>query len=286
MRTNISSSILLGLLALCAFGLGNSTARAAGPTSELFLTTGEHSITGIQGTNVLFNVAQSPATMDQSALAVNGTIRTIAQNTGSLGSEYTLTGTPTGNTYPFPAVLGSDTVFDGTTDGSFNYAWDVDSGVAYKFNLDWSGGTALFTLGTANGDRAGITYDASNNSLWIAGTVGPVANLISDYSMNGTLLSSFTISDSNGGLLALDPLDGTLWLSNRGGSSLTLEQYTRSTAGSFGALESPLDTETYAGLRADTFGGEFQATPEPATWAAGAALTLALCSHFIRRKRA
>ncbi len=265
MKTTIATYLLSGGLALVAI-----SARAAGPASELYLTVGQNRLVGIQGASVLFNVAQSPVNQSQSALAVNSTIRTLGQSSGQTGGEYSLSGTSTGTTYGFPSVLGSDAVFDGTTNASVNFLWDNVSGAAYQFSLGWSGGTVLFTLGTASGGYAGITYDPSNNSLWIAGFFGTVGTLISDYRLDGTLLSSFSIGHAGNGALALDPVDGTLWITNTNASTLTLEQYRRSSAGSFGGTETPLQTQAYAGLSPATYGGEFQYTgsvvPEPATW--------------------
>lgn len=265
------------------------TARAAGPSSELFLTldptTGASRLLGITGTNTTFNVLQS-AGGGQSPIAVNSTIRTLGfgGGSGNTGAEYTLAGVATGNTYAFPAALGTDEVDDGTTNGTFNYGWDVTNGIAYQFSLTWTSPIALFTLGTASGHYLGITYDASNNSLWVAGLDGAVGTLISNYSLTGTLLSSFSIGHNFSGSLALDPADGTLWLSNLITPNLTLEQYARSATGSFGGTQTALDSQTYAGLSAGAFGGEFQYTgtvvPEPSTWAMllGGSLLVAISS--------
>ena len=274
--------------------LGNG--RAAAPTSELFLTvdptTTSASVVGIQGTNVLFNVPQSPTAQGQSPIAVNSTVRTLGFGGGNsyVGAEYTLAGVPTGSTYAFPAALGSEEVDDGTTNGSFNYAWDVTSGVAYRLNLDWTNPVPLFTLGNASGSRLGITYDASNNSLWIAGFTGTVGTLISDYSLSGTLLSSFNIGHGFSGALALDPADGTLWLSNLiSGGTLTLEQYARSASGSFGATQTILSSQTHAGISDGAFGGEFQYTgtvvPEPSTALLVAIGVLGFAFRRIRNRR-
>jgi hypothetical protein len=265
------------IIVAAATMLITSNGHAAGPTSELFLTvdptTTSASVVGIQGTNVLVNVPQSPTAQGQSPIAVNSTVRTLGFGAGNsyVGAEYTLAGVPTGSTYPFPAALGSQEVDDGTTNGSFNYAWSVSSGIAYQLNLDWTNPVALFTLGNASGSRLGITYDASNNSLWIAGFDGTIGTLISDYSLTGTLLSSFNIGHGFSGALALDPADGTLWLSNLvSGGTLTLEQYARSASGSFGATHAMLSSQAYAGISDGAFGGEFQFTgtvvPEPSTW--------------------
>ena len=268
MKTKTSFRRLAGALALGVFGLGSFSARAAGPLSELYLTVGETNLAGIQGTTVLFNVAQSPTGQFQSPLAVNSTVRTIGDSSGETGREYTLTGTSMGTSYSQPAVLGGDSVYDGTSDGSWNYVWDYDTGTAYKFGLDWSGGTSLFSIGTSAGNRMGIAHDRSNNSLWVSGYYGTAGTLISNFSLTGTLLSSFNVPHLLNAALALDPADGTLWLNSVGvatSSTTTLEQFARSLAGSFGGTESPLSTQVY-GVNGFTFGGDFQSVPEPTTW--------------------
>lgn len=287
-------------LIVTATALLTATGHAAGPTSELFLTddpttAGSARVLGVQGANVIFNVLQSPSAQGQSPIAVNSTVRTLGFGAGSgfVGAEYTLAGAPTGTTYAFPAALGSEEVDDGTTDGTFNYGWGVTSGIAYQFNLDWTNPVALFTLGNASGARWGITYDASNNSLWISGLDGAVRTLVSDYSLTGTLLSSFNIVSTfgNASALALDPADGTLWRTDGLSSTLTLEQYARSAPGSFGVTETPLNTQVYTGIAAGAVGGEFQFTgtvvPEPSTWAllVGGSLLVALSSRRRRPNR-
>lgn len=270
--------------------------RAAALTSELFLTvdptTANARVVGVQGTNVLFNVPQSPTAQGQSPIAVNSTVRTLGFGGGNsyVGAEYSLAGVPAGSTYAFPAALGSEEVDDGTTNGSFNYAWGVTSGIAYRLNLDWTNPVPLFTLGNASGSRLGITYDVSNNSLWIAGFTGTVGTLISDYSLSGTLLSSFNIGHGFSGALALNPADGTLWLSNLiSGGTLTLEQYARSAPGSFGATQPLLSSQTQAGISDGAFGGEFRYTgavaPEPSTALLGAMGVVGLACRRIRNRR-
>ena len=273
------AAILLG-----AVGLLTSRATA-GPLSTLYMTSGVSGtgtgeapsrLTAIRGSRLIFGEVQFHG--QESAIAVNDTVSTLGVSSGvffpQLGSNYRLDGFEnTTINYPFPAALGSDFVYDGTTDGRFNYFWDLTSGAAYKSNLGWSGATLLFTLGNASGHRLGITYDASNNSLWLSGYDGAVGTLISDYSLNGTLLSSFNISHIENGFLALDPADGTLWLDpiDVTGNGLILEQYARSAAGSFGATQPLLQAQGYIGLPVDALGGEFQYTgtvvPEPSTGA-------------------
>lgn len=257
------------------------TGLAAGPASELFLTPAQNRLVGVSGASVQLNVGQA-AGGGQSPLAINNTVRALPFNFNNSGAEYTLAGAPTGNTYAFPGALGTESLLDGATDGSFNYAWGFGQGVLYQFSLNWTNPIVIFSLGNGSGSRLGLTYDPSNDSFWIAGFASTVGTLISDYSRNGTLLSSFNIGHDQNGALALDPADGTLWLTNTTASTLTLEQYLRSTPGSFGATQTPLNTQSYAGISATTYGGEFQfvGVPEPSI---GVLLLAAIATFALHR---
>jgi sugar lactone lactonase YvrE len=83
----------------------------------------------------------------------------------------------------------------------------------------------LFTFDT-DGEFIGITYDPHNKSLWLSDYF---TGAISDYTLTGTLLSSFTTPFIIPVALAFDPADRTLWFSQD--ESSTLLQYT--TSGSF-----------------------------------------------------
>jgi hypothetical protein len=111
-----------------------------------------------------------------------------------------------------------------------------------------------------------------NNSLWIANYAG---TNVRDYSLAGTLLSSFV---ANAGVygLAMDYSDNTLWADNQG----TLYQYDRTGT----------QLSTFAdGLSLNTLGAEFQfsaaSVPEPGTAYLGIA-GLALLVFAKRRIRA
>jgi DNA-binding beta-propeller fold protein YncE len=90
--------------------------------------------------------------------------------------------------------------------------------------LNWQNPNVLFTF-PVDGEYIGITYDPNNNSLWLGDYI---TGVISDYTLTGTFLSSFTTSLIPVAL-AFDPADGTLWFSQD--ESSTLYQYT--TSGSF-----------------------------------------------------
>ena len=246
------------LFAVAAMLVAFSSARAAGPVSVYYLTAGqEGKLLGVQGSTVVFDIPMSAAG-DQFPIAVNSTVRTLGWRTGFTGAEYTLAGVPTGTTYPFPAGSFGD-FYDGATNGTANFAWDFNNGAAYRFSATWTAPGLLFTLGTGAGRILGITYDGSNNSLWLSGWDGTIGTKIGNYTLGGTLLSSFTVAHDENAALALDPADGTLWVSNRNTlfTSLTLEQYTRT-----GTL---LGSQVFAGAQAteNVLGGEFRIVPEP-----------------------
>jgi len=244
----------------------------------LFLTDGDNSTNvAITGTTVT-TFAQATNTDtggagDEYAIAVPSTIRTLGNgNQGGSGtqefsgSEYQLDGTPTGVTYAYPLSTGGD-FYDGGTDGVNNFSVDYSTGNVYDFGLDWSNPGYLFT--TQSGDL-GITYDPVNQSLWISGYAGTD---VSDYSLTGTLLSSFTAAAPVFGL-AMDYTDDTLWADGQG----TLYQYSRT-----GAELSTFDD----GLTLNTLGAEFQfpsATPEPGTAFLGIAGLLAMAMGLAQRR--
>ncbi len=196
------------------------------------------------------------------------------------GAQYALDGTPTGVIDPpsLPAGETLERTYDGTSDGTYNYYAQLfgSSGGptvhdVYRTNLDWSNPQLLFS---APYPSYGIAYDPDNTSLWIS-YFDFVSFVIADYSLDGTLLSSFATSTGNYAL-AYDAADGTLW-SQYGG---LLRQY--STDGTL------LQSGAISGLSPASFGGEIlnasdppASTPEPATWPLISACLLA--ATFARR---
>lgn len=237
-----------------SIALAATAAVHAGPTSKLYLSwtglTSGPGIAVVQGNSVVstFGYAYGGAEVP---IAVDGDVRTAGYIGGSpRGGQYTLGGTPTGTSYSLPAAIAS--AYDSTTDGSHNYFVDHAAGGVYATDRDYSNLTLLFNLVPG---YLGITYDETNNSLWISSWfAGPgVAN----YSLTGTLLSSFSTGHFYNGALALDHADQTLWLVD---NEITgnLEQFSKS--GVF------LSTGLNAGL---TYGGEFDLAsariPEPSS---------------------
>jgi PEP-CTERM motif len=249
--------VMMALLAMMSLLALNGTGHA-GPQSALYLTSGDESqIEVVQGNNIINTFAQVGGPQEY-PIAVLGTVRTAGARSGETGAEYSLGGTPTGATYG--SVAGVDAAWDGTTDGTHNYVVDYSNGNVVETGLDWSSPVVLFNAtGGASGAVLGITYDSENNSLWVSGWTDTT---LADYSLAGTVLSTFTAPIGTIAGLAYDPADGTLWFgtqSDLGSTTRTLYQF--STAG----VE--LGTAQYVGLAGDNFlGGEFAevaAVPEP-----------------------
>jgi len=227
-----------------------------GPTSPLYLTFnsvhGYSNIIVVQGNTIINTFPEAYGAPYEIPIAVSGDVRTTGyEYPVQTGGQYTLAGTPTGTTYVLPSVLGPDGAYDSTSDGSHNYLVDYNNGTVYQTARDFTNPVALFTVNAYN---AGITYDTVNHSLWISNWYNAVA--VVDYSLNGTVLSSFDTGHYSNGALAFDPADHTLWLVNS--DSGYLEQY--STGGSL------LSIGPQVGY---THGGEFDLggtpTPEPGT---------------------
>ena len=217
----------------------------AGPTGQYVLTAGDqHTDWVVQGAGVN---ATWTTTNSEYPLIVLGTVRATSPSPGGVGGGYTLAGVPTGATYT--NGLGED-MYDAATDGANIYVINWTTGDLTRLDLTWSNPQVLFHPG-AGGSALAITYDPTNNSLWIGGwTTGTIAN----YSLTGTLLSSFTVPYTELTCLAMDYTDNTLWF----GSQATLgtfHQYSRT--------GTPLGTQVYPALVGqNTLGGEF---PYPAT---------------------
>jgi hypothetical protein len=266
---------ILGLGLALAFAPEHS---AAGPVSKLYLTAGVE-IDTVQGATA----TQTPTTSSgQYPIAIGATIRTTANTTNLSGAEYSLGLVPTGADYPNPGILE---IYDGTTDGAHNYAITYPNGLLYQFDLDWSNPTLLFSTASTGNGYEGITYDATNNSLWLSALR---AGTVADYTLSGTLLSSFDTGHIQNASLALDPADNSLWIYNKttdhDAAGPLFEQYNKT-----GAL---LSTARFAALIGDAqgiLGGEFApittGAPEPSTLAmSGIAIMVSALIRFKRRR--
>ena len=276
-----------------------SAAPFTGPTSPYYLDDYSNSTVYIvQGASVVGSFALSGYSGNvydqQGSLAVGATIAThgIFSGYGSFqAGHYTLGGTPTGvgyDSYAAEPGLAYEYSYDGTTDGTYNYYVQYDGYTTGNTNvenvvrtdLDWQNPAVLFSVQTLANiccEFLGISYDPANDSLWVSGWG---LTDIRDYSLSGTLLSSFSTGHYYNGALANDPADGTLWIAYDEGSQL--EHY--STAGAL------LQSGTPIGLPGCCYlAGEFQLTraavPEPASLAlVGLGLTAAGIGRRVRQR--
>ena len=250
------------LLALSAGPLA-----AQGPTGTYYLagadaTTAVGGNWRIQGATATASAPAHPAQRyGESAIAVSGDVRTLGAFTGAsgrLGAQYSLGFVATGVAYGGAgAVTDRHAFFDGTTDGAFNYSVAYGGGV-YRMERDWTAPVLLFTPVLTG--ALGITYDPSNNSLWVSEFSG---TRVRNYALDGTELSTFDTGGITGiGALALDYSDGTLWFGSQPNYG-TFYQYSRAGV--------QLQTQSYADMSsANMLGGEFDlvgvaAVPEPGT---------------------
>ncbi len=254
-------TILLLLVLIAQSGLA-----AIGPTSRLYLmnysefgpSTG---LDMIQGNT--FSSVPTGNTVDM-CIAASGDIRTYGYGLGDSGSRFDLAGNP----LPGGPYLNSygNQMHDGTSDGAFNYSVDYTTGDVLQFDRNWGSPSILFNV--PNGTTGWITMNATDGSFWLSQYGGP--DLVEHRSHTGTLLGSFNSGVLGSQGLALDPVDGTLWMSQ--GSTI----YQFSQAGA------PLQNLSFSLPVTQWYGMEFDITPIPepssfALLAVGFASLLAVC---------
>jgi len=251
-----------------AFALVAGTAQASqiGPIGTYYLTDYENltsfqsSLDAIRGNSYvqntpIFQFQEGPIAVFNSPAVV----RTTGYYFGVSGGEYaavpSLTVSPTGPTYT--NSLSGDLYYDSTTNGSVNFLVGLSLGGVISTSTTF-GGTPTVLFNTGHVDDLGITYDNTNNSLWIQNYE---TGVITDYTLGGGVITSFATvggfnNDGYGSTaLALD-VDHTLWFVDYGAGSI--EHYT--TSGTY------LGSASYTGL-GYVLGGEIAAAnvPEPAS---------------------
>lgn len=162
---------------------------------------------------------------------------------GDGGAEYDLSFNATGTVYSGDPSFSE--MLDGTTDGAgTNYAVSWSGLGVIVFDGNFENGSVLFNPPF---NPIGITFDPSNNSLWLANDDdGTVHN----YTLGGSFLSSFDPGLSGRTCcLAYNPADDTIWMGEN--DENTLYQYSKAGV--------QLDSVTPAGWSpSNNFGAEIQ----------------------------
>ncbi len=253
-----------------------TTALAVGPTSALYVTNylelGGNTITGldlIQGASI----SSYPTSYQLGInIAVHGDVRTMGYSDTNQGERFNLSASPLAGGPYTNNIVGSQ-LHDGTSDGNYNFTVDYTTGDVLQYDRDWTNPVVVFNATSDMSDAGWITMNASDGSFLISQWGGP--DLVAHFTSTGTLLGSFNSGVAGSVGLALDPVDGTLWM---GDSGFTLHQFSQG--------GTPLQTVPYA-VQGSWYGMEFDTTPvpEPAGFvlAAFASVGLAAWRFFARR---
>ncbi len=226
-------------LALIGAGFVAGAARGEGPGCPYFLTAPDDGLlVRVKHSNSHTDPMNLPG---ETVIAVAGTLRTAGEAPGGMGSEYDFDLTFLGREFSLGAPEGLFS--DGATDGQFFYSIDFSTGDVYRFKKNWKNGEFLWSA-PGSGTWAGITYDHSNDSFWIARwDNGRVEN----YTRDGEFLSRFNVGHDTITSLGLHFETGLLWMGD-GDDPGVYEGYDRE-----GNL---VDSVDY-GFTFPTMGGEF-----------------------------
>jgi hypothetical protein len=256
-----SLGMILGILAA-------GSALAAGPTSTLYLMNyGEFAGGTVSGLDLVQGVtANSFATGNSvdTAIAASGDIRSFGYSLNLVGSRFDLAGNPLLGG-PYNNTYGGQ-LHDGTSDGFYNYSVDYVTSDVLQFDRNWASPITLFNV--PGGTAGWITMNATDGSFWLSQYGG--SDLVEHRSHTGTLLGSFNSGINYSQGLALDPVDGTLWMS----LGFTLYQFSQN--------GTPLQNLSYS-LQGSWYGMEFDITPVPEPNSL-ALVGLGIASVFWRRR--
>jgi hypothetical protein len=229
---------------------------AVGPTSTLYIMNyGEFSggtVTGldlVQGVTLSSFPTAYPLDID---IAVYGDVRTMGYSTTDQGARFDLAGNPLVGG-PYINNIVNSQLHDGTSDGSYNYSVDYTTGNVLEFDRNWNSPLTLFNVTSTLPGGGWITMNSADGSFWISQWGGP--DVVAHYTHGGALLSTFNSGVLGSVGLALDPIDGTLWM---GDSNFTLHQFSQAGA--------PLQSVNYS-VQGSWYGMEFDTTivPEPSS---------------------
>lgn len=200
------------------------SSNGPGPISTLYWTRWDRNLLAtFQGLTVsgVDSVVPRPATI---AVLDDG-IHTVGLG-GATGARYALDGTYLGD---LPA--NGLNLNDGTTDGTFNYAFRNTGGqnALYRFDLNWQNPSVYIPYAAlGNGGifgLAGLTYDPTDDTFWAIDYGGPGA--IHHLARNGTDLGQFVVGAWSL-FLAMDHADHTLWTYSGSGRTDEMQQYSTS----------------------------------------------------------
>jgi hypothetical protein len=194
---------------------------ARSQTSELYLTDYGSTTCYVVRNGQVLRSFQRQASNDGPALVVQSTVKMFGQYSGGVGREYDYNGALLAGQYPNTGFVDC---YDGATDGTRNWTIshnDFSNNFAVLVGDSNWGGMAVAFVPTNR--SSGITYDASDNSLWITNNVGG-SDKVQHYTTTGTLLGEFSYSWISGGGygIALDPADQTLWIPGAGTQPLVV----------------------------------------------------------------
>ena len=245
-----------------------------------YLTSGDAGTSYIIDLNTGSFTSFSTGTQNSAyALGVTNSIL-LSDISNSTVVEYSLAGVPTGNTWAGPG--GFSQMLDGTTNGQGAYygaSWS-STGVTVSDNT-FTNTTLLFNPGFA---VIGITYDSSDNTLWL---VNDNDNNVYHYTLAGSQISSFTPGLSGRECcLAYDGVSDTLWMSTNGSNVIS----------NFSKNGTLLGSVTVTGMSpGNTWGGEIALgavvvvppmvpVPSMGTWSVVILVVLVLGFTFYRRR--
>lgn len=215
-------------------------------------------------------------------LAVHADVRTFSiepSRPGEFGRQFSLLGVETGVTYPGEPGVGFSTyMWDGTSDGVYNYGID-EMGRVIRFSREWDNLSLLFIaadFGRAFGPGAGISLDPTSGDFFVSSGLSALnPGEIYRFSHDGVFLETVVRSRHESLGLAFDPISRTLWTS----SLDSLMQFDSTTGQPLGQV--PLSGETY-GIIAMEF--NTAAVPAPASLGT-VVLACGACGLLGRRRR-
>jgi hypothetical protein len=198
-----------------SLGLITASALASGPTSKLYITSyGEFAGGTVTGLDIVQGLSENSFATGNSVdicIGVYNDVRTMGYSTGDQGSKFNLAGGPVAGG-PYTNTIANSQLHDGTTDGLFNYSVDFTTGNVIQFDRNWANQVTLFNVSNTLPGAGWITMNALDGSFWLSQWGGP--DRVEHRSHTGTLLGSFNSGVASSAGLALDPADGSLWMSD------------------------------------------------------------------------